>query len=86
MGLSLMGSLEVSGMHGRRAASPNVVLREQDARRPSEAGSFTSDTAPANRALEREHFLRAKKFGFSDRQLAVANDARDPKSAQYGSR
>jgi carbamoylphosphate synthase large subunit/REP element-mobilizing transposase RayT len=25
--------------------------------------------------IRREHFLRAKKFGFSDRQLAVANDA-----------
>ncbi len=52
-----------------------VVLDEQDARQPSEAGSFTSDAAPANRALGREQLLRAKKFGFSDRQLAVANDA-----------
>jgi carbamoyl-phosphate synthase large subunit len=48
-------------------------LDEQDARQPSEAGSFTSDTAPANGALGREQLLRAKKLGFSDRQLAVAN-------------
>ena len=54
---------------------PDVVLDEQDARQPSEAGSFTSDTAPADRALGREQLLRAKKFGFSDRQLAVANGA-----------
>ena len=54
---------------------PVVIAEEQDARQPSEAGSFTSDTAPANRALQREHLLRAKKFGFSDPQLAVANNA-----------
>ena len=54
---------------------PDVVLDEQDARQPSEAGSFTSDTAPVGSAMEREQLLRAKKFGFSDRQLAVANGA-----------
>ncbi len=75
--------LVIDGEFGSQAASltgpsscqPGVVLDEQDARQPSEAGSFTSDTATANRALGREQLLRAKKFGFSDRQLAVANDA-----------
>src|SRR4029077_8529201 len=69
--------LLIDGEFGSQAAcltrpsdcQPDVVLREQDARRPSEAASFTSETAPANRALQRKHLLRAKKFGFSDRQL-----------------
>ena len=54
-------------------AQLDVSADEQDARQPSEAGSLTSDTAPANGALGREQLLRAKKLGFSDRQLAVAN-------------
>src|SRR5205814_6273498 len=54
---------------------PAVIAQQQDARQPNEAGSVTSDTAPADGALETEQLLRAKKFGFSDRQLAVANDA-----------
>src|SRR6516165_6435218 len=43
----------------------DIVSEEQDARPPSEAGSFTSGSARI--------FLGAKKLGFSDRQLAVAN-------------
>src|SRR6266436_3856865 len=73
--------LVIDGEFGNRVAcltrpsgcQPEVVLDEQDARQPSEAGSFTSDRAPANGALGREQLLRAKKLGFSDRQLAVAN-------------
>jgi carbamoylphosphate synthase large subunit/REP element-mobilizing transposase RayT len=52
---------------------PEVISDEQDARQPSEAGSFTSTRAPANGEFGRELLLRAKKLGFSDRQLAVAN-------------
>ena len=66
---------EASCLSRRSHWQPVVIAEEQDARQPSEAGSFTSDTAPANRALQREQLLRAKKLGFSDRQLAVANDA-----------
>ncbi len=54
---------------------PDVISDEQDARQPSEAGSFTSTNASSNGELGREMLLRAKKLGFSDRQLAVANGA-----------
>jgi carbamoylphosphate synthase large subunit/REP element-mobilizing transposase RayT len=66
---------EVSCLSRPSHWQPVVIAEEQDARQPSEAGSFTSDTGPANRALQREQLLRAKKLGFSDRQLAVANGA-----------
>ncbi|PYI95151.1 MAG: hypothetical protein DMF00_16455, partial [Verrucomicrobia bacterium] len=52
---------------------PDVISDKQDARQPSEAGSFTSTNAPSNGEVGRETLLRAKKLGFSDRQLAVAN-------------
>jgi len=66
---------QLAGVIQPSPCEPDVVLDEQDARQPSEAGSFTSDTARADRALGREQLLRAKKLGFSDRQLAVAKDA-----------
>src|SRR6266480_3402214 len=52
---------------------PDVISDKQDARQPSEAGNFTSTNAPSNGEVGRETLLRAKKLGFSDRQLAVAN-------------
>jgi len=54
-------------------AQLDVSADEQDARQPSEAGSFTSTRASSNGEPGREILLRAKKLGFSDRQLAVAN-------------
>src|SRR5215211_6550199 len=66
---------QVACVTERSRCLPDVVLDEQDARQPSEAGSFTSNTAPEDRALGREQLLRAKKFGFSDRQLAIVNGA-----------
>jgi carbamoylphosphate synthase large subunit/REP element-mobilizing transposase RayT len=70
--LARRDALIVNGETGDLATRPSgcqsgVVSDEQDARPPSKAGSFTSGSA--------QTFLRAKKFGFSDRQLAVANDA-----------
>jgi carbamoylphosphate synthase large subunit/REP element-mobilizing transposase RayT len=56
-----------------------IISGEQDAREPSEAGSFTSDRLRSNRNLEREMLLRAKKLGFSDRQLAVLNHVTESK-------
>jgi carbamoylphosphate synthase large subunit/REP element-mobilizing transposase RayT len=73
-------TLMVNGETGNRAASlsrpsgckRDVILGEQDARQPSEAGSFTSRNASSNGDFARATLLRAKKLGFSDRQLAVA--------------
>ena len=54
------------------------VLQERHILAPDEqmaqAGSLR-DTSGKMPELQREHLLRAKKFGFSDRQLAVANGA-----------
>ena len=49
-------------------------MGEQDARQPGEAGSFTSRNASIDGGFERGTLLRAKKLGFSDRQLALANE------------
>jgi carbamoylphosphate synthase large subunit/REP element-mobilizing transposase RayT len=64
-----------------RLRATEFVLQERHVLAPDEqmaqAGSM-HDGSGKMPELQREHLLRAKKFGFSDRQLAVANDATEP--------
>jgi hypothetical protein len=61
-----------------RLRDTEFVLQERHILAPDEqmaqAGSMR-DASGKMPELRREHLLRAKKLGFSDRQLAVANDA-----------
>jgi carbamoylphosphate synthase large subunit/REP element-mobilizing transposase RayT len=80
--LARRDALVVNGETGSQAScltrlsgcQPDGISDEQDASQPSEAGSFTSESVHVNGELGREVLLRAKKLGFSDRQLAVAKD------------